>query len=207
MTSICNKQNKRTIEKSLRVKEPRGLATGAVQSGIASITGSAGDQANADQSKAKADAEKDLSHTAAKAGPFTLSSSGAPAKDSSDRTDGQWNQTVGSLKETTGNLIGNENLKQQGREQNLEGQGQEAKGQISDLGQGISDRVGGTIGGAIAGLSGNTAAQKAYQDQHVSFSLDKVVAAIDNFQDEGKTRQRGVELDLNKQAEAERKSQ
>lgn len=182
-------------------------ATGAVQSGIASITGSAGDQANADQSKAKADAEKDLSHTAAKAGPFTLSSSGAPAKDNSDRTDGQWNQTIGSLKETTGNLLGNENLKQQGREQNLEGQGQEAKGQLSDLGQGISDRVGGTVGGAIAGLSGNTAAQKAYQDQHVSFSTDKVVAVIDNFQDEGKTRQRGVELDLNKQAEAERKSQ
>lgn len=142
-------------------------ATGAFHSGIASITGSAGDQANADQAKAKADAEKDLSHTAAKAGPFTLSSTGAPAKDSEDRTQGQWDQTVGSLKEATGNLLGNDNLKQQGREQNLQGQGQEAKGQMSDLGQGISDRVGGTVGSAFAGLTGNTQAQKAYQDQHV----------------------------------------
>lgn len=143
-------------------------ATGAIQSGIASITGSAGDQANADQSKAKAQAEKDLSHSAAKAGPFTISSSGAPAQDNQDRTQGQWDQTVGSAKETVGGLLGNENLKQQGREQNLAGQGQEAKGQLSDLGQGISDRVSGTVGGAVASLSGNTEAQKAYQDQHVS---------------------------------------
>lgn len=147
-------------------------ATGAIQSGIASITGSAGDQANADQTKAKAEAEKDLSHSAAKAGPFTLSSSGAPAKDNQDRTDGQWNQTVGSVKETAGNLFGNENLKQEGREQNLAGQGQEAKGQLSDLGQGISDRVSGTVGSAFANISGNTDAQKAYQQQHVSVRSD-----------------------------------
>ena len=55
-------------------------ATGAVQSGIAAITGSAGDQAKANESKSKAGDEKQLSHAAAKAGPFTLSSSGAPAK-------------------------------------------------------------------------------------------------------------------------------
>lgn len=95
---------------------------------------------------------------------------------------------MGSLKETTGNLTGNENLKQQGREQNLQGQGQEAKGQLSDLGQGISDRVGGTVGSAYAQVTGNQSAKQAYENQH----------------DEGKTRQRGVELDVQKQAEAER---
>lgn len=163
-------------------------ATGAVQSGIASITGSAGDQANANQHKAQADAEKDLSHSAAKAGPFTMSSSGVPAQDNQDRTQGQYDQTMGSLKETTGNLLGNENLKQQGREQNMQGQGQEAKGQLSDLGQGLGDRIGGTVGSAYAQVTGNTSAKQAYEDQH----------------DEGKTRQRGVELDLQKQAEAER---
>lgn len=143
-------------------------AMGTVHSAIASITGSAGDQANADQKKAKAEAEHDLSHSAAKAGPFTISSSGAPAKDNADRTQGQWDQTMGSVKEAVGNLTGNENLKAQGREQNLQGQGQEAKGQLNDLGQGISDRVGGAIGGAYASLTGNKAAQDAYQQQHVS---------------------------------------
>lgn len=146
-------------------------AIGAVHSGIASITGSAGDQANANEAKAKAQAEKDLSHSAAKAGPFSVSSSGAVAQDNADRTDGQWNQTVGSLKEATGNLIGNENLKTQGREQNLQGQGQEAKGQLSDLGQGVGDRISGAVGGVAANLTGNTAAQKAYQDQHVSRTI------------------------------------
>merc|ERR1711939_707627 len=73
-------------------------ATGYINSGIAAVTGSAGDQAKADQYKTKGEAESDLSHTAAKAGPFTISSSGAPAKDNSQRTQGQWDQTVGSAK-------------------------------------------------------------------------------------------------------------
>merc|ERR1711939_812747 len=76
-------------------------ATGYINSGIAAVTGSAGDQAKADQYKTKGEAESDLSHTAAKAGPFTISSSGAPAKDN---------------KETVGNLVGSAVLKQQGRE-------------------------------------------------------------------------------------------
>ena len=75
---------------------------------------------------------------------------------------------MGSVKEATGNLIGSDNLRQQGREQNLQGQGQEAKGQMSDLGQGISDRVGGAVGGAYANLTGNKTAEQAYRDQHVS---------------------------------------
>lgn len=141
-------------------------AAGAVQSGIASLTGSAGDQANADQTKAQAAAEKDASHTAAKAGPFSVSSSGAVAQDSSDRTQGQWDQTMGSAKETFGNLIGSEGLKAQGREQNRQGQEQEAKGQLSDLGQGLSDRAHGALGGAVAGLTGDRAAQQKYADQH-----------------------------------------
>merc|ERR1711977_755160 len=152
-------------------------ATGYINSGIAAVTGSAGDQAKADQYKTKGEAESDLSHTAAKAGPFTISSSGAPAKDNSQRTQGQWDQTVGSA-----------DLKQQGREQNLQGQSQEAKGQLSDLGKGVSDRVQGAVGGAAAALTGDRAEQQRYADVH----------------DEGKTRQRGVELDLDKQAAAQK---
>merc|ERR1712000_235199 len=39
-------------------------ATGYINSGIAAVTGSAGDQAKADQYKTKGEAESDLSHTA-----------------------------------------------------------------------------------------------------------------------------------------------
>ena len=157
---------------------------GAVQSGIAAITGSAGDQAHADQSKAKAEAERDASHAAVKAGPYTLSSSGVPVKDNADRTQGSWDQTIGSGKETLGHVIGSEDLKRQGREQNASGQAQEAKGQISDLGSGIGDRVTGAVGGAVSSLTGNTADQQRFADQH----------------DAGKSRQRGAEMDINKQA-------
>merc|ERR1711939_455808 len=113
-------------------------ATGYINSGIAAVTGSAGDQAKADQYK---------------------------TKDNSQRTQGQWDQTVGSAKETVGNLVGS-----------------------ADLGKGVSDRVQGAVGGAAAALTGDRAEQQRYADVH----------------DEGKTRQRGVELDLDKQAAAQK---
>lgn len=117
-----------------------------------------------------------------------MSTSGVAPK-SSDRTDGSWNQTVGSAKESIGGLVGAEGLKQEGIKQNQEGKGQEAAGQISDFGHGIGDRVSGTVGGAVAGLTGNQQAKASYEAQH----------------DSGKTSQRGVEAELQKQAEAERK--
>jgi uncharacterized protein YjbJ (UPF0337 family) len=81
---------------------------------------------------------------------------------------------MGSLKEAGGNLIGNESLKQTGREQNQRGQEQEAKGQLTDLGKGISDRVTGSLGGAVAGLTGDRAGQQKYADQHVSLTFGSV---------------------------------
>lgn len=140
-------------------------------------------QREADNKKATADAESDLSHSAAKAGPFTVNASGGVAKDDPNRSAGSWNQTVGSAKEAVGNLVGAEGLKNEGIRQNQEGKGQEAQGQLTDLGKGIQDRVGGTIGGAVAGLTGNDASKSEAQKQH----------------DEGKARQRGVEADLQKQ--------
>lgn len=75
-------------------------------------------------------------------------------------------------------------MKQEGIRQNKEGKAQEAQGQVADLGKGIQDRVGGAIGGAVAGLTGNDAQKLEAQKQH----------------DDGKARQRGVEADLQKQA-------
>lgn len=83
-------------------------------------------------------------------------------------------------------MLPKQNLKQAGRQQNLEGQEQEARGQVSDFASGAADRVTGTVGGAFAGLTGNTGAQAEYQKQH----------------DSGKTTQRGAEHDITKQAEA-----
>ncbi len=108
------------------------------------------------------------------------------AKDSSDRTDGSWNQTVGSAKESLGGLIGNESLRTAGEQQNQEGKAQEAQGQLRDLGEGIAGRAKGAVGSAVAGVLGDDNAKKDFQAT----------------QDEAKARQRGVEADLDKKAGA-----
>jgi hypothetical protein len=76
-----------------------------------------------------------------------------------------------------------QDLKRTGAQQNAEGKGQEAQGQISDYGSGIANRVGGAVGGAVAGITGDREAQVKAQDKH----------------DVGKTQQRGAEHDIVKQ--------
>jgi hypothetical protein len=74
-------------------------------------------------------------------------------------------------------------LKQQGQKQNAEGKAQEAQGQLSDFGSGAANRVMGTVGGAVAGVTGDRDAQIKAQEQH----------------DSGKTQQRGAEVDIQRQ--------
>lgn len=83
-----------------------------------------------------------------------------------------------------------QSLKSAGRQQNLEGQQQEAKGQISDLGEGLGNRAYGTVGSAVSGITGDKQGQ----------------AHFEQLRAEGKTQQRGVEHDLQKKAEAEKKA-
>jgi len=137
-----------------------------------------------EQRKGVADAEHDLSHSSARLGGVTATPEGGIAKDDPNRAAGSYNQTVGSAKEFVGNLVGAEGLKREGIQQNKEGQGQEAEGQLKDLSQGVKDRVGGTVGTAVAGITGNAAQKEDAAKQH----------------DDGKARQRGVESDLQKQA-------
>ena len=115
-------------------------------------------------------------------GGVSVSASGVAANDP-NRQVGSWNQTVGAAKETLGGLIGNESLKQAGQQQNAEGKAQEAQGQLNDLGKGVADRVTGTVGGMVAGVTGDREKQKEFEKQH----------------DVGKTLQRGAEADIQKQ--------
>ncbi|RCI12830.1 hypothetical protein L249_0979 [Ophiocordyceps polyrhachis-furcata BCC 54312] len=161
-------------------------AAGAVQSAVGSLTGNTADQNKGEARKEEAKAEYDASQAAIKVPGATVSSSGAVVKDDENRNQGSWNQTVGSAKEAVGGLVGSESLKQTGREQNLEGQKQEAKGQLSDMGSGLANRAQGTVGGAVAGLTGDKKGQEHYEQMRA----------------EGKSLQRGVEHDMQKQVEA-----
>ncbi|TIA41510.1 hypothetical protein D6C78_01721 [Aureobasidium pullulans] len=160
-------------------------ASGAAQSALGSLIGSNADKNAGENKKAEAEIKHDASRAGANVGGYSVSASGI-AQNDPNRSEGSWNQTVGSGKEALGNLVGNESLKKQGVQQNAEGKEQEAKGQLNDLGSGIADRVSGTVGGAVASVTGNQADKAKYEAKH----------------DEGKTQQRGVEADLDKQARA-----
>ncbi|KAF4615862.1 hypothetical protein G7Y89_g15253 [Cudoniella acicularis] len=158
-------------------------ATGTVQSVVGSVMGSNADKNEGKAKKDKAQLENEASHATAKLGPYSASSSGAVTKDDPNRQEGAWNQTIGSAKEAVGGLIGSEDLKRAGAQQNAEGKGQEAQGQLNDFGSGIANRVSGAVGGAVAGITGDRDAQAAAQEKH----------------DVGKTQQRGAEADIQKQ--------
>ena len=143
-------------------------------------------QAKGDVKQEKGAAEKDASHTIGKLGSYNVSASGGVSKDDPRRAQGNWDQTIGAGKETIGNALGFEGLKKEGQQQNAQGKGVEAEGQLSDFGSGIKDRVQGTIGGITAGVTGDREAQERYQTLH----------------DDGKTAQRSAERDIQKQADA-----
>ncbi|KAK4506820.1 hypothetical protein PRZ48_000553 [Zasmidium cellare] len=165
-------------------------ATGAAQSVLGSIAGTPGDKAQGEEKKREADAKHEVSQAGATIGGVSVSASGVAQNDPNRQT-GSWNQTVGSGKEFVGGALGLEELKSEGQKQNEEGKAQEAAGQLNDLGGGIKDRVTGTVGGAVAGITGDREQQAKYQAQH----------------DQGKTLQRGVQSELDKKAQAEAQKQ
>jgi len=173
-----------TNDNSSSLKSYADSATGAIQSAIGGLTGNTADQTKGETRKSTAATERDLSHSVGKVGPIAATPQGGVATDSSDRTEGSWNQTIGSAKESLGGLVGADGLKAEGMQQNREGKGQEAQGQLSDLGKGVSDRVQGAVGSGVKGLVGDREGQERYRVMH----------------DDGKAGQRSVEADLQRQA-------
>ncbi|KAL8733893.1 MAG: hypothetical protein Q9166_001881 [cf. Caloplaca sp. 2 TL-2023] len=156
------------------------------QSTLGSLTGSTGDKTEAAARKDQAAAETEASHSVGKLGPLNVSPSGGASIDDPNRSEGSWNQTLGSAKESIGGLVGSESLKKEGSQQNAEGKGQEAQGQLSDLGSGVQDRVKGTLGGIGASITGDREKEEEMRMKH----------------DDAKTKQRSAEADIQKQAEA-----
>ncbi|EWC46627.1 hypothetical protein DRE_04114 [Drechslerella stenobrocha 248] len=159
-------------------------AVGTIQSGFGQLVGSNKDVTDGETKKAAAVEQNEQSHTAAKLGPVTATSGGGAHVDNKDRQQGAWDQTIGSGKQFVGGLVGNESLKSSGKTQYNEGVQRETAGQASDLVEGITNRVGGTLGGMFTTDKGE---QEAYRRQH----------------EEGKAAIRSVEADLQKKAEAE----
>ncbi|KAJ5749345.1 uncharacterized protein N7511_011041 [Penicillium nucicola] len=160
-------------------------ATGLAQRAAGAVTGNSSTENKGEAKQEVGKAREEASHTTAKIGPFAADpNTGAVAKENEKRSDGSWDQTLGSAKESVGNIIGNENLRKAGEQQNAAGKEQEAKGQLKDWGEGIQNRAQGALGTVGAAVTGDRAEEEKYRDQH----------------DEGKVRQRGAEADMAKKA-------
>ncbi|KAJ5651884.1 hypothetical protein N7507_009310 [Penicillium longicatenatum] len=158
-------------------------ATGAAQRAVGSLTGDSSTQIKGEAVQDQGKEQHENSHTTAKLGPVSADpNTGATATDDPNRSTGSWDQTVGSAKESLGNMIGNESLRKAGVEQNAAGKEQEAKGQLKDWGEGMQNRAQGALGGVAAAVTGDRDEEKKFQDMH----------------DEGKVRQRGAEADMAK---------
>ena len=104
-------------------------------------------------------------------GGYDIDATGIP-KPPDERIHAKWAQTVGSDTQTIGNVGGVQDWKQAGREQNLSGQSQEAKGQLSDAGQGMYDRVTGHVGAAGSAIMSDKERESRYHLDPLFHDLD-----------------------------------
>ncbi|PGH23070.1 hypothetical protein AJ80_02844 [Polytolypa hystricis UAMH7299] len=102
---------------------------------------------------------------------------------------GQYDQTLGSAKQSLGTAIGNDSLRRQGEAQLSRGQDQEAQRQVHDWGEGVGDRVKGKVGTALSGAGfGGTEEERLKQERERAEWKD--------LHDQGKERQMESERDI-----------
>ncbi|GKZ28210.1 hypothetical protein AbraIFM66950_000021 [Aspergillus brasiliensis] len=183
-TDSSNNTNANTATTSSTVKSYIDQATGMVQRAAGSLTGDSPTHSTGTATQSQGEAEHAASqNNFTKLGPVTADpATGATATDHPQRSNGSWDQTVGSAKESLGNLIGNEGLRKAGQEQNAAGKQAEAEGQVRDWQEGVKGRAKGAVGKVAAAATGDDEEEQKWRDIH----------------DEGKVRERGVEQEVQK---------
>ena len=129
--------------------------------------------------KQKSNVTGDNSSKSASVGPFTANTEGGAIKNHPDRTEGSWDQKVGSVKENVGSFVGSDSLEESGNRQHAEGTGKKASGQMSDTATGIGESIKGTVGGAAAYVTGNNV-KKNEMDQKAEDGKARVQSVRDD---------------------------
>ncbi|KAI8374613.1 uncharacterized protein BYT42DRAFT_577015 [Radiomyces spectabilis] len=75
---------------------------------------------------------------------------------SPSKSHAKYDQTVGDVKETVGNAVGNESLQAKGTAQHGSGQAEETAANISGYVQGLKNQVEGTAKGVYNAMMGNS---------------------------------------------------
>lgn len=75
------------------------------------------------------------------------------------KSSGQYNSTVGTLKEAAGNATGAQGLQQSGQQQHTEGEGEVGAAKAQGYVQGAMDRVGGYVDSVVGAVTGDKTQQ------------------------------------------------
>ncbi|OJD18705.1 hypothetical protein AJ78_01320 [Emergomyces pasteurianus Ep9510] len=110
-------------------------------------------------------------------------------QDTQSQPSGQYNQAVGSAKQSVGAAIGNDALRKAGERQNEEGEQQEARKQAQKWGEGAGDRVTGKVGEFLSGpgFGGTDQERMEAEAERRKFK---------QMHEEGKSQQKKAEQDI-----------
>jgi uncharacterized protein YjbJ (UPF0337 family) len=89
------------------------------------------------------------------------------------KTNAQYNQAMGSVKETVGSALGNTNLQAKGHVQNKEGHAEQTAAETKGWVEGAVDSVAGAVKNTIGSLTGNTTQQAEGKAQQLKGDAQK----------------------------------
>jgi uncharacterized protein YjbJ (UPF0337 family) len=89
------------------------------------------------------------------------------------KTNAQYNQAAGAVKETVGHAVGNTNLEAKGNVQNTQGHGEQKAAETKGWVEGAVDAVSGTVKNVIGSVTGNTTQQAEGKAQELKGEAQK----------------------------------
>ncbi|KAI7863189.1 hypothetical protein BDF14DRAFT_1846443 [Spinellus fusiger] len=88
-------------------------------------------------------------------------------------TNAKWNKGVGSVKETAGDMLGNERLQGEGKTQNSSGNMEEMGAKAQGYVSGLMEQAKGAVSGAMDSLTGNDSGRVESKAQELSGDAKK----------------------------------
>jgi uncharacterized protein YjbJ (UPF0337 family) len=89
------------------------------------------------------------------------------------KTNAQYNQAMGSVKETVGSALGNHEMEAKGNVQNKEGHAEQSAAEIKGWVEGAIDSVVGAVKDTFGSLTGNTSQQAEGKAQQLKGDAQK----------------------------------
>ncbi|KAF7732850.1 hypothetical protein EC973_000126 [Apophysomyces ossiformis] len=89
------------------------------------------------------------------------------------KTNAKYNQAAGNVRETAGNMMGNERMQAEGQTQNASGQTEESTAKTQNYMSGLANEIKGKVSGAMSALTGDQSGQAAAKRQEMGGTAQK----------------------------------